>query len=80
MAASGRDRCSSRTTRGCWRTRRRRIEAKRERLAALFVDASPSARSMRAGPDYRVAMLHVLGLRAVETAIERLAPRRTGAR
>jgi hypothetical protein len=27
---------------------------------------------MRASPDYRVAMLHVLGLRAVAIAIERL--------
>ena len=47
--------------------------AKMERLEALFVDASPSPRSMRASPEYRVAMLHVLGLRAVATAIERLA-------
>jgi CO/xanthine dehydrogenase FAD-binding subunit len=47
--------------------------AKMERLEALFVDASPSARSMRATPEYRLAMLHVLGLRAVATAIERLA-------
>jgi carbon-monoxide dehydrogenase medium subunit len=47
--------------------------AKMERLEALFVDASPSARSMRASPEYRLAMLHVLGLRAVATAIERLA-------
>ena len=47
--------------------------AKFERLGALFVDASPSARSIRASPDYRLAMLHVLGLRAVGTAIERLA-------
>ncbi len=46
--------------------------AKMERLEALFVDASPSARSMRASPEYRLAMLHVLGLRAVATAIERL--------
>jgi hypothetical protein len=44
-----------------------------QRLEALFIDASPSARSMRASPDYRLAMLHVLGLRAVGTAIERLA-------
>jgi len=51
--------------------------AKMQRLGALFVDASPSPRSMRASPEYRVAMLHVLGLRAVKTAIERLA-RRTG--
>jgi carbon-monoxide dehydrogenase medium subunit len=46
--------------------------AKMERLETLFVDASPSARSMRASPKYRLAMLHVLGLRAVATAIERL--------
>jgi carbon-monoxide dehydrogenase medium subunit len=47
--------------------------AKRERLATMFTDASPSPRSMRASPDYRLAMLHVLGLRAVDTAIARLA-------
>ena len=47
--------------------------AKMARLEALFVGASPSARSMRASPEYRLAMLHVLGLRAVGTAIERLA-------
>jgi carbon-monoxide dehydrogenase medium subunit len=46
--------------------------AKLSRLEALFVDASPSPRSLRASPDYRLAMLHVLGLRAVATAIERL--------
>lgn len=47
--------------------------AKIGRLEALFVGASPSARSMRASPEYRLAMLHVLGLRAIGTAIERLA-------
>ncbi len=47
--------------------------AKMQRLEELFVDASPSARSMRASPDYRLAMLHVLGLRAIGTAIDRLA-------
>ena len=47
--------------------------AKMDRLATLFVAASPSARSMRAGPEYRLAMLHVMGLRAVGIAIERLA-------
>jgi carbon-monoxide dehydrogenase medium subunit len=47
--------------------------AKVDRLEALFVDASPSPGSMRASPDYRLAMLHLLGLRAVATAIERLA-------
>ena len=46
--------------------------AKSRRLEELFVDASPSARSMRASPEYRLAMLHVLGLRAVGIAIERL--------
>lgn len=47
--------------------------AKMERLETLFVGASPSPNSMRASPEYRLAMLHVLGLRAVATAIERLA-------
>jgi CO/xanthine dehydrogenase FAD-binding subunit len=42
-------------------------------LETLFVDASPSPRSMRASPEYRLAMLHVFGLRAIERAIERLA-------
>ena len=54
--------------------------ARMERLEALFVDASPSPRSMRASPEYRLAMLRVLGLRAVATAIERLAARRRGDR
>ncbi len=48
------------------------------RLDALFHDASPSPRSMRAGPEYRLAMLHVLGLRAVAVAIERLRATRHG--
>jgi CO/xanthine dehydrogenase FAD-binding subunit len=48
-------------------------DAKRARLAELFADASPSPTSMRAGPDYRVAMLHVLGLRAIRVAMARLA-------
>jgi carbon-monoxide dehydrogenase medium subunit len=39
----------------------------------LFADASPSPRSMRASPDYRQAMLRVLGVRALRTAIDRLA-------
>ena len=51
------------------RPRRRELAA----LDALFVDASPSPRSMRASPDYRLAMLRVLGLRAVATAHRRLA-------
>jgi CO/xanthine dehydrogenase FAD-binding subunit len=46
--------------------------ARMERLEELFVEARPSARSMRASPDYRLAMLHVLGLRAVGIAIARL--------
>ena len=47
-----------------------------ERLAileGLFVGASPSPTSMRAGPSYRLAMLRVLGLRAVDAAVARLA-------
>jgi CO/xanthine dehydrogenase FAD-binding subunit len=46
---------------------------KMERLETLFVAAQPSPRSMRASPEYRLAMLHVLGLRAIGSAIERLA-------
>jgi len=46
-------------------------DSKRARLAELFVDAAPSPTSMRASPDYRLAMLHLLGLRGVRTAIER---------
>jgi CO/xanthine dehydrogenase FAD-binding subunit len=34
----------------------------------MFADAAPSARSMRASPEYRLAMLRVLGLRAVHAA------------
>jgi carbon-monoxide dehydrogenase medium subunit len=49
--------------------------AKLARLDELFVDARPSPTSMRASPDYRLAMLRVLGLRAVATAIDRLAAR-----
>ena len=52
--------------------------AKMQRLEALFVDASPSATSMRASPAYRLAMLHVLGLRAVNVAIARLAEASVG--
>lgn len=42
-------------------------------LESIFADASPSARSMRAGPEYRLAMLRVLGRRARATALARLA-------
>jgi len=47
--------------------------AKSARLDELFADASPSPTSMRASPEYRRAMLRVLGLRAVASAMERLA-------
>jgi CO/xanthine dehydrogenase FAD-binding subunit len=47
-------------------------ESKQALLAELFADAAPSPTSMRASPDYRRAMLHLLGLRGVRTAIERL--------
>ena len=42
--------------------------ARLEILDDVFADAAPSAGSMRASPEYRLAMLRVLGLRAVETA------------
>ena len=41
-------------------------------LEAMFAGASPSPRSMRASPEYRLAMLRVLGARALAGAIERL--------
>ncbi len=47
-------------------------EAKAAALEEIFAEASPSVRSMRASPDYRRAMLRVLGARAVERAISRL--------
>lgn len=47
--------------------------AKAAVFETLFADASPSARSMRASPDYRLAMLRVLGRRALVTALARLA-------
>jgi CO/xanthine dehydrogenase FAD-binding subunit len=47
--------------------------AKTARLDELFADASPSPTSMRASPEYRRAMLRVLGTRAVASAMERLA-------
>jgi carbon-monoxide dehydrogenase medium subunit len=52
-------------------------EVKAPLLDRLFSDASPSPRSLRAGPAYRLAMLRVLGARALRTAIERLAEERT---
>jgi carbon-monoxide dehydrogenase medium subunit len=38
----------------------------------FFEEASPSPRSMRSSPAYRLAMLRVLGARAVRLSIERL--------
>ena len=48
-------------------------EVKAAIFEAIFADASPSARSMRAGPEYRIAMLRVLGRRALASALARLA-------
>jgi carbon-monoxide dehydrogenase medium subunit len=48
-------------------------EAKAAVLERMLAGASPSPRSMRAGPEYRLAMLRVLGRRAVQAAVERLA-------
>jgi carbon-monoxide dehydrogenase medium subunit len=50
--------------------------ARLEALDRLLAGASPSATSMRASPDYRLAMLRVLGLRAVDAAVARLAETR----
>jgi carbon-monoxide dehydrogenase medium subunit len=40
-------------------------------LEALLSQATPSPRSIRASPDYRLAMLRVLAMRALDTAIDR---------
>jgi carbon-monoxide dehydrogenase medium subunit len=40
-------------------------------LDALLSQATPSPRSIRASPDYRLAMLPVLAMRALDTALER---------
>jgi CO/xanthine dehydrogenase FAD-binding subunit len=40
-------------------------------LDDLLSQAAPSVRSIRAAPDYRLAMLPVLAMRALETALER---------
>ncbi len=42
-------------------------------LERMLADASPSPTSMRSSPDYRLAMLRVLGRRAVGIAVDRLA-------
>jgi CO/xanthine dehydrogenase FAD-binding subunit len=47
-------------------------DAKRAGLDELFAAASPSPRSMRASPAYRLAMLRVLGRRALAIALDRL--------
>lgn len=47
--------------------------AKAAILERMFANASPSPNSMRASPEYRLAMLRVLGARALRIAIGRLA-------
>jgi CO/xanthine dehydrogenase FAD-binding subunit len=42
-------------------------------LEELLGRAAPSPRSMRSGPEYRLAMLRVMAARALATAIERVA-------
>ncbi len=53
------------------------IEAKAPLLDEMFAAATPSQRSLRASPAYRLAMLRVLGARALETAISRLGKETT---
>ena len=48
-------------------------DAKSPILDRVFEQASPSPTSMRAGPEYRLAMTRVLGERALDLAIERQA-------
>ena len=47
-------------------------DAKAAIFEQMFAGASPSPRSMRASPEYRLAMLRVLGARALRIAIDRL--------
>jgi CO/xanthine dehydrogenase FAD-binding subunit len=49
------------------------FEARAAALEPLLADASPSPGSMRASPEYRLAMLRVLALRALGVAHDRLA-------
>ena len=44
-------------------------------LEELLNQATPSPRSIRAGPDYRLAMLPVLAMRALDAALQRRAGR-----
>jgi len=48
-------------------------EARAAILEDLLAQATPSLRSIRASPDYRLAMLRVLAMRALGAAIERRA-------
>jgi len=48
-------------------------DAKAAIFEQMFAGASPSPRSMRASPEYRLAMLPVLGARALRIAVDRLA-------
>jgi carbon-monoxide dehydrogenase medium subunit len=48
-------------------------DAKSAVLEGMFASASPSPGSMRSSPEYRLAMLRVLGRRAVATALDRRA-------
>jgi CO/xanthine dehydrogenase FAD-binding subunit len=48
------------------------ITEKAEPLDRMFHQARPSPKSLRASPDYRLAMLRVLGARALDTALTRL--------
>ena len=50
-------------------------EAKTAVLEPMFAAASPSPRSMRSSPEYRLAMLRVLGRRGLALALERLSER-----
>ncbi|GAB6275586.1 MAG: xanthine dehydrogenase family protein subunit M [Rectinema sp.] len=47
-------------------------EAKAAIFESMFAQASPSKKSMRASPAYRLAMLRVLGRQALKLALERL--------
>ncbi|MGQ0607847.1 MAG: FAD binding domain-containing protein [Chloroflexota bacterium] len=47
-------------------------DAKRQVLERMLAAAAPSPRSVRASPEYRLAMLRVLALRGLQAAMDRL--------
>ncbi len=76
--ASARGRCSRVDESGVLADPAASDESKADVLERLLGGATPSPTSMRASPEYRLAMLRVLGRRAVEASLRRLAEGASG--